>query len=83
MEYAKDAEAIKGNDLKQSLNLEKSKSLDLMDKLNQEKKKSNIMHEQICDLNEQIADLKERLNIEYKNTMKVSKELDMERNGNI
>ena len=33
MEYAKDAETIKGNDLKQSLNLEKNKSFDLMNKL--------------------------------------------------
>ena len=35
MEYAKDAEAIKGNDLKQNLNSEKTKCLELMDKLNQ------------------------------------------------
>lgn len=67
MEYAKDAEAIKGNDLKQSLNTEKTKCLELMDKLNQEKKKTNMMQEQLCDLNEEIVKIKEHLNSETYN----------------
>ena len=67
MEYAKDAEAIKGNDLKQSLNIEKTKCLELMDKLNQEKKKTNSMQEQLCDLNEDFVKIKENLLAETEN----------------
>lgn len=67
MEYAKDAEAIKGNDLKQSLNIEKTKCLELMDKLNQEKKKTNSMQEQLCDLNEEFVKIKENLLAETEN----------------
>jgi len=67
MEYAKDAEAIKGNDLKQGLNTEKTKCLDLMDKLNQEKKKTNAMQEQLCDMNEEFAKIKENLLAESEN----------------
>lgn len=67
MEYAKDAEAIKGNDLKQNLNSEKTKCLELMDKLNQEKKKLNNVQEQLCDLKEEISKLKEHINIDSKN----------------
>jgi hypothetical protein len=64
MEYAKDAEAIKGNDLKQSLNIEKNKCLEMMDKLNQEKKKTNLMQEQLCELNEEVLKIKEHLDKE-------------------
>ena len=67
MEYAKDAEAIKGNDLKQSLNNEKTKCLELMEKLNQEKKKANLMQEQLCDLNEEFTKLKGHLDSEINN----------------
>jgi hypothetical protein len=67
MEYARDAEAIKGNDLKQSLNQEKTKSLDLMDKLNQETKKTNSMQEQLSDLTDELVKIKELLNSETKN----------------
>lgn len=67
MEYAKDAEIMKANDLKQSLSLEKSKTLDLIEKLNQEKKKTNIMQEQLCDLNDEVVKIKEHLNTESNN----------------
>ena len=82
IEFAKDSEIIKANDLKQSLNLEKSKYIDLMDKLNQEKKKSNHYNEQLFEANEQISNLKERLCIESKNHSKVCKDLELERNNN-
>lgn len=64
MEYNKDAEAIKTNDLKESLNIEKSKCIDIMDKLNQEKKVTNSMQEKIGDLNEELEKTKEILNSE-------------------
>lgn len=67
IEYAKDSEIIKANDLKQSLNLEKNKTLDLIDKLNQEKKKTNIMQDQLYELNEEVIKIKELLNIESNN----------------
>ena len=67
MEYAKDAEVIKGNDLKQSLNTEKTKCLEFMDKLNQEKKKTNAMQEQLCDLNEEFVKIKDNLRVETEN----------------
>jgi hypothetical protein len=82
MEYAKDAELIKANDLKRSLNIEKSKNIELMDKLNQEKKRSNQFSEQLFEANEQISNLKERLNIESLNHIEVCRELELERNSN-
>ncbi|RNA01317.1 A-kinase anchor 9-like [Brachionus plicatilis] len=71
MEYAKDSEIIKSNDLKQSLNLEKNKTFDLMEKLSQEKKKTNMMQEQLYELNEEVIKIKDLLNID--------KELDKEK----
>ena len=62
MEYEKDTEAIKGNDMKQSLNAERSKCLELTDKLNQEQKKANSMQEQLSQLNEEVAVFKKILN---------------------
>lgn len=64
MEYAKDTEAIKGNDLKQMLNAEKTRSLELVDKLNAEKKKTNAVQEQLAQLRDELAKIKERLNKE-------------------
>lgn len=64
MEYAKDTEAIKGNDLKQQLNSEKTRSLELVDKLNAEKKKTNAVQEQLAQLRDELAKIKERLNKE-------------------
>lgn len=67
MEYEKDTEAIKGNDLKQSLNAEKTKCLELMDRLNQEKKRANSMQEQLGLLNDEVVSIKQRLNAETTN----------------
>jgi hypothetical protein len=82
MEYAKDAEQIKCNDLRQSLNQEKTKSLDLMDKLNQEKKRTNSMQEQLSDLNDELMKIKEMLDAESKNFQLICKELENERSKN-
>lgn len=79
MEYNKDAENIKANDLKQSLNAEKQKSLELMDKLNQERKKSNAMQEQLCDLKEEVARIKDHLAGETKNYKQICKEFEKEK----
>jgi predicted nuclease with TOPRIM domain len=82
MEYNKDAENIKANDLKQSLNAEKQKSLELMDKLNQERKKSNAMQEQLCDLKEEVARIKDHLAGETKNYKQICKEFEKEKAKN-
>jgi hypothetical protein len=82
MEYAKDAEAIKGNDLKQSLNLEKTKCLELMEKLNQEKKRVNSMQEKLNDMNDELFKIKEHLNSEIKNYNLICKELELEKSNN-
>lgn len=79
MEYNKDAENIKANDLKQSLNSEKTKNLELMEKLNQEKKKSNAAQEQLCDLKEEVLRMKDTMAIENKNYKHICKELDNEK----
>lgn len=64
MEYAKDAETIKGNDFKQALTLEKNKYLDLMDKYNQEKKKTSLMSDQLCEFKEEVNKIKKHLDQE-------------------
>ena len=79
MEYNKDAENIKANDLKQSLNSEKTKNLELMEKLNQEKKKSNSLQEQLCDLKEEVLRMKDTMGIENKNYKIICKDLDGEK----
>jgi hypothetical protein len=66
MEYNKDAEAIKYNDLKQGLNNEKKKYLELMEKLNQEKKKTNLTQEQLCEANEELITVKNSFDVESK-----------------
>jgi hypothetical protein len=79
MEYNKDAENIKANDLKQSLNSEKTKNLELMEKLNQEKKKSNSLQEQLCELKEEVLRMKDTMAIENKNYKIICKDLDGEK----
>ncbi|CAF0917327.1 unnamed protein product, partial [Brachionus calyciflorus] len=82
MEYSKDAEIIKANDLKESLNLEKSKTLDLIEKLNQEKKKTHLMQEQLCDLNDEVVKIKEHLNSEANNFQTLYNQLETEKSKN-
>lgn len=79
MEYNKDAENIKANDLKQGLNAEKTKNLELMEKLNQERKKANAMQEQLCDLKDEVARMKDNVVSENKNYKTICKELDAEK----
>ena len=79
MEYNKDAENIKANDLKQSLNSEKAKNLESMEKLNQERKKTNVMQEQLCDLKDEVSRMRDTITIENKNYKIICKELDAEK----
>jgi hypothetical protein len=64
MEYNKDAEDMKTNDLRQSLNSEKTKCIEVMDRLNQEKKRTNELEEKVADLSEELERTKEILNTE-------------------
>lgn len=71
MEYAKDTETIKGNDLKQSLNAEKAKYLDAMEKFNQEKKKTNSLQKQVADISDELNHIKQLLDAETINHQNV------------
>ncbi len=55
---------MKTNDLRQSLNNEKSKCIEIMDTLNQEKKRTNELQERVVDLGEELERTKEVLNTE-------------------
>jgi hypothetical protein len=67
MEYNRDAETIKANDFKQSLNSEKAKNIELLEKLNQERKQSNLMQEQLSDVRDEVCRMKEHLDHETNN----------------
>ena len=67
LEFERDAEIIKGNDLKQSLSLEKNRCMEYIEKLNEEKKKTSRMQEQLGELNDEVLKIKEHLDNETKN----------------
>ena len=79
VEYARDAEAIKGNDLKQSLNAEKAKSLEFIERLNQETRKTNSQQEQLAELAEECARIKHMLEAQTASFAAIGKELEAER----
>ncbi len=67
MEYNRDAENIKANDFKQSLNMEKAKNIELLEKLNHERKSSTSMQDQLADFKEEFNRIKQSLDNETSN----------------